>query len=390
MTSASLMLRDVGFSSARLHADRQTAASRLSERDRREFDRMLLDVIVGEENPRFTTFGMRSALRHFGHLCQSPMRSIARCADCDLRPDHCQCAEDGDGRLYCYTCTVCGSVCDSGEDCCEEESEDDDGYYRASWSGIRRRDLEHQGFGTLWAPYYLGIEYETDSTPSRDDWTNLAESPRILGAWGDATVRGPEIVTQPVRGQALAEAIELLASLDVSLASGNDPVGQQCGLHMHVDAREMTRAAKRAFARLWATVSRALHSDPDMHLRSRGGYAVPLSHSEVRSVIDAISADEDSEDWPVRYRDCNFAALPEHGTIEIRLWGWPSSANNWSPRARARHMWRCVRWTQALRVAARLIGQSGLEERHPVLSLPAHDALALVETLVPLHPSAEV
>lgn len=386
MTAATLALRDAGYTVAQLHLERVRLLAQLPAGERREW-RAMLESVMNEHTPRFRLGATRYALR-YGAMRRSPMASLAVCDECGGSADDCRCAIENSGHLYFYTCPECDAPCEDGEPCCspDEDDEDDDtcdGYSRESWSGIARRDLMMLGDAESWSPYRVGIELETDSTPSSFEWRGLRESVHILGAWTDGTVRGPEIVTQPCRGSDLARVVAMLCDLRVSLASSSDPAGQQCGMHIHIDASHMTHSARRAFARLWRVVAPALHEDPDLHLRARGGYACPLSESEIDQIIDEISSDEPR--WPSRYRDCNFASLSEHGTIEVRLWGWPERANTWAPRERRAFVYRCIRRTQALRLAARLIGESRLESAHPVLDLDADDALALVESLVPLY-----
>lgn len=387
MTDATRALRDAGYTVAQLHLERARLIEQLPTGARVEW-RAMLESVMNEITPRFRLAATRYALR-YGTMRRSPMASLAVCDECGGSADDCRCASDHSGRLYVYTCPECDAPCEDGEPCCSPPDDEDDawdGYTRESWSGIARRDLLLLGDAEPWSPYRVGIELETDSTPSSAEWRILRESRHILGAWTDGTVRGPEIVTQPCRGRDLAHVVTMLCDLRVSLTSSSDPVGHQCGMHIHIDASYMTRSARRAFARLWRVVAPALHEDPDLHLRARGGYACALSALEIDKVIDAIS--DDDPRWPSRYRDANFASLSEHGTIEVRLWGWPARANTWSPRERRAFVYRCIRRTQALRLAARLISESRLESAHPVLTLDAGDALALVESLVPLYSEA--
>jgi hypothetical protein len=285
---------------------------------------------------------------------------------------------------------VCDSPCESGEPCCADDEDDThdeddirpDGYSRAEWSGISRRDVAFRGTRMPWAPYYVGIEYETDSTPTRDEWRGLRDDDSIMGAWPDCTVRGPEIVTQPCRGESLARVVARLAALHVSLTCSIDRVGKQCGLHIHVDCREASPATRRAMVRVWRAIQSAVWAWPESHLRHDSTYCHPLEPEHTLYWLTRGSDEPDGEE-PTRYYDCNLHSLREHSTVEVRLFGWPATANTWTPRQREAYMWRCIRVVQAMRTAAKLLGDS---VTHPFFDLPATDALALLIELVPAAP----
>ena len=399
MTHASYRFRRAGYTAEILHRERTHIVPDLLPDARDDWDAMMRIVSsTTSTRPRFTTRDGRAALRTSWRLGTSPLAQWARCYACASTADECECATDSDGVLYIYTCPYCDAACADGEPCCDPpEDEDDDaeeysnpaphgdGYSRGSWEPIYRRDIMMHGQAEAWAPYFVGIELETDSTPTPSDWTMLRSSDLLLGAWHDGTVRGPEIVSQPARGNELANIVDMFASLRVSLTSVHATSAHQCGMHVHVDARHMTARAKKAFVRLWMAVREDLWSHPDMHLRGGGGYAVRLSTAEAAQAIDRIGGSD--TEWPTRYRDLNCAALGEHSTFEVRLFGWPSVANTWGVPERRDYMLRCIRWVQALRAAAKFVGESELGASHPVYALDPHEALALVESLVPLHAS---
>ena len=400
MTHATQALRDAGYTAARLYLERTELVPRLAMGVQAEWAEMFASV-MRDETPRFCLEGTRYALRRYGVMRASPMVRLAVCDECGESADYCRCASEYSGRLYVYTCPECGSAREDGEPCCaspDDDADDDytppsdtgDGYARGAWSRIERREVDYQGRRYAWAPYYVGIELETDSTPTPDDWRDIYCSPHVMGAWPDGTVRGPEIVSQPVKGYALAHAVVLLSSLQVSLTSSCDPIGQQCGMHIHVDAREATRETRLAFVRLWMVAQDALWSRPDMHLRKGGGYCTRLSRAEAEQVERVIAGtDTYGTGYPSRYRDCNFSALAEHSTIEVRLFGWPATANRWNAAERASFMWRCIRTVQGLRLAARLVGESGLGLDHPIYQCDSETAIALIESIIPACPANE-
>lgn len=395
MTAATRELRAIGWTAARLATDRQRVADWLSYDAAGQW-RDMLEAVCAGERPRFTFVEVRDALRQSRILRDSPMARFARCRECDLLAAGCDCSDDGDGELRPYYCSVCGDLCSDGEDCCspEEEENDDytpppapDGYSRGPWERIERRDVEYQGMRHAFAPYFCGIELETDSTPTDHDWREIFGSSLILGAWHDGTVRGPEIVSQPARGYALARVVELFSNLHVSLTSKYARESQQCGMHIHVDCRQATPSTRVALVNLWMAVQDALWARPDMHLRRAGGYCGRLTRPEADQVVRVLTgADTYGNGYPSRYRDCNFAALSEHGTVELRIFGWPAIANDWGPAERAAYMWRCIRTTQGLRLAAKLVAESGLSEEHPIYNCDSETALALIESLIPACP----
>lgn len=349
----------------------------------------LLDALAGNA-VTFHTRGQRALWREIHNRGADTMIMLPiYCHVCGEGAEACDCATAGshDGAgLYRHLCAVCESHCPDGEDCCEpddEEPEYHDGYRRTSWRGIDRRSVRFYGERHAIAPYYLGIEFETDSTPSPDEWDALIDDHRIMGAWSDSTVRGPEIVTMPCRGHDLWEIVKGLSRLDVSLTSGES--SRQCGLHMHIDCREASRRTRIAFVMLWSGIQEALWDWSDLRLRRGSDYCHRLTHADADAWIEYLRADErDRDSTPSRYHDLNLHSLEEHSTIEIRLWGWPTSANTWSPQTRFDFMWRCVRITQGLRIAARNLAlYPGALNQHPCFNLGPNSLLTMLLSLTP-------
>lgn len=302
------------------------------------------------------------------------------CDACCESAHECSCAVSSDGSLYAHRCSVCDSTCPDGEDCCEPESEEPS---EPEDCFVRERSLRKGGDRAPFAPYYVGVEFETDSLFSRSEVDEIdRDTERWLGVWGDGTIDGVEAVTQPLRGSALLAAVKRIARFDVSI--DGHAKDKQCGLHMHVDCSESSAATRAEVVRLWAAMEPAFRMAWEQEGRADGGYCMPLSKDDVNYVLHQAYGGFPDTDAPLRYRGLNIRAYEEHRTLEFRLWGWPPGCAGWSAKQREAHIWKCVRWTQAFRLAGKLIADSGLRDKHPIYSLVRWEALELIKDLIPL------
>jgi hypothetical protein len=299
------------------------------------------------------------------------------CGECEHMAVDCECAVSSSGDLYVHRCEQCGSPCSDGEDCCEPEEEEEP----SPW--IQRRALRKGGVKTPFAPYYVGIEVETHSTPDHYCIDRIRADPdRWLGIVSDGSIRGIEILTQPLRGQALVDAIRDIARLPVSFDGAS--VGAHCGLHMHVDCSESSAATRAEMVRIYRHVEPALRSWPELADRAASGYCHEVP-STVQEYADRLASYPDTHPMsaPDRYMGLNVTAFAEHSTIELRLWGWPAGCSRWDVARRERFIMRCMRVTQAIRTAGRWLASSGMRGSHPIYALTPWQALDMACSLIP-------
>lgn len=147
----------------------------------------------------------------------------------------------------------------------------------------------------------------------------------------DSSVQGCEIASPPIRDLSSIETV------CYALRQGAVPasVNAACGLHVHVDARDLTWRDVAKVATAWAQVQNALWTIVPASRRpgaNRFCAPVPWSHSNMLAVVRSTEApDMDSlasnNGYPHsllrqavsnRNYSLNIAAISKHGTIEFR------------------------------------------------------------------------
>jgi len=383
MTQASEWLRDAGICYRDIRWLRDTLGAMRGTSRGRATERVLAEIRHIARGDRddtgFSTVAERRLLLDLAHVRHtggwgSYSGILSRCAECEHTAADCECAVTAHGDLYQHQCSECGAVCSDGEDCCEPEEEDP-----SPW--IARRELRRGGARALFAPYYIGIEVETHSTPDADCVDRIRADPdRWLGIVSDGSIRGVEVLTQPLRGQALVDAIRAIARLPVSYDGAS--VGAHCGLHMHVDCSESSAATRAEMVRIFRHVEPALRGWPELEDRAASGYCHEVP-STVQEYADHVAYGADYQSAPDRYMGLNVRAFEEHQTMEFRLWGWPAGCARWDRARRESYILRCMHVTQAIRRAGRWLASSGLRGDHPIYDIDADTALDMVCALIP-------
>lgn len=265
---------------------------------------------------------------------------MTRCAGCQMCSNCCECLEcQGCGArveasTFCQECNRCRE-CDP----CRRARE------TIPWTerNGQRSVLKYHGEPTSRYPRYVGVEIECGTGGSEgNDYSALGKT---VVKWSssvhsDGSIRLPngiEVSTSPSRGRAFEEQIvETCDSLEMCSAK----VDKSCGLHVHVDARDLTHKQILGAARLYAKVEKALY---EVVAPSRRGadYAKPWGDTFKRGgVFDDATAEarmaklEESvygskeevkrvksnpHKHNARYHGLNLNALLLYGTIEFRL-----------------------------------------------------------------------
>lgn len=132
---------------------------------------------------------------------------------------------------------------------------------------------------------------------------------------------GLEIVSPPLSGEAGQESIEKVCA---ALARVGCTVNRSCGLHVHVNARNLSIAAMRKLAMLYCENEQII--DTMMPASRRGNannYCGSIRSLDVQALARATDARAIArairrEDYTQRYVKLNFAAFWRHGTVEFR------------------------------------------------------------------------
>ena len=278
--------------------------------------------------------------------CRDSCCGCWECRSCDRRyasdSQHncCSECEQCEHCCSCWTCDGCGSTmsendnrcqrCEQCNDCCECSNERDTLRGDAHlWHGESDRSL----------PLYVSVEMEVISMKpgTRTDVI------KVLKKWGgslkeDASLNegGFEIGTAPARGQM---ALDQVDSICKKLVEKNAMADRSCGLHCHVDARNMSDESLLCLIRLYRVVEPALYDmvagsrRENHHCKYVGsslshtlqlGYSVSrriefLKEELYGSVDAADEAKQDKRKRSCRYAGLNLNALYVHGTIEFRM-----------------------------------------------------------------------
>lgn len=270
------------------------------------------------------------------------------CDDCDNCEDHCECTncEGCDERHSdvcddCNRCSGCGCECDSSDDC-----DDDEPTHRAGGSAFRcagptepRFHAAGKGDGSR---RFVSLEVELSGTGS--DTSALRQWCR---KWGSAAVKdgslpatGCEINTAPAAGSAFVSQVrELCEALQTADASISD----DCGVHVHVDARDFKHYEMRRLIRVYAMIENAVYAVVQPS-RKNSSYCKPCAASQsacvrngtptrfdrkaVRKAIAQAAYGEANTRHrkAAKYDGARYAGLNLHswfhrGTVELRMHG---------------------------------------------------------------------
>lgn len=263
-----------------------------------------------------------------------------RCSSCTKCSACCRCVECRgcgarvDTEHFCAECSRC-HACDP----CRRARE------TVPWTerNGRRSVLKYHGEPTARYPRYIGVEIECGTGES--DGKDYSFLGRTLAKWsaschGDGSIRLPggiEVSTSPSRGEAFEkQVVETCDALEMCAAK----VDKSCGLHVHVDARDLTHKQILSVVRLYTKVEKALYevvapsrrgtdyTKPWGETFKRGGVFEAGSATDRMGKLEAAvygSADEakrvkaSPHKHGARYHGLNLNALLLYGTIEFRL-----------------------------------------------------------------------
>lgn len=212
--------------------------------------------------------------RHF-------LENLEFCDNCESDVDSCG----------CYSCEVCdarqsyGSVCEP----CEREREEEEENDGSSWN-FKTRSLVFRGRASR-SPAklsrYLGVEVEIAKAIQPRLIEEACEGIKAsIVIDGSLPSGGAEIVTQPAKAVQFRRDI---AALTAALAEGTATTTDACGLHVHVDARDLKAEGISRLCRLWVKVEPAIY-DLVAYRRRSSTYAKPCADK----YMPIVNAKEDT------------------------------------------------------------------------------------------------
>lgn len=256
-----------------------------------------------------------------------------RCSNCDDCDDCCECR-------YCERCEsyldpdddYCGN-CDNCTECCDCSNHDapvkfftSPVYFHRSAPGNFNRNRSRR---------FLSCEIEVAEIDDDSETSEMVEKWRgSIVSDGSLPDTGFEINTAPANGDLFVNQItEICSSLEKDYANVND----DCGLHVHIDARDFTYYDLRRFVLLYERIEPALF-EMMPYSRRESNYCKPCGRlyadaartnrfpkiykGKLIQAVYGLEASRPPRD--VKHNDARYHALNLHswfyrGTIECRL-----------------------------------------------------------------------
>lgn len=305
--------------------------------------------------------------------CSYDTGQCDECMNCNERCTcpRCECGEHILGGCgNCNRCENCGCRCDSDDDENEDEyrniphvKREGDQFHTAT----RKQHTENP------SKRYISVELEICGL-SGSNGRNKEGIERIVRQWGGAIVGdgslpegGFEINTAPASGDLFPKQItEICTELD----KGGAWVDEHAGMHVHVDARDLTYYDMRKVVKLYAHIESDLYRLCTANRRT-SHYCIPCGATLSRTLKSALTPKaskrallsnvyghaptrEHKQVKRDKYSECRYAALNLHswvfrGTVECRMY-------HGTHRAHGAIMWGML-WAGILDCA------SGLAER---------------------------
>jgi len=125
---------------------------------------------------------------------------------------------------------------------------------------------------------------------------------------------GSELVSPPMSGQVGHDQIKVACR---ALSASNARVDRRCGLHVHIEARDLDANAARRVVRNY-TANQALIDSLLAPSRRNNRFALPWNDFELRQIENCATIQDVARAQSGRYKTVNFASFPRYGTIEFR------------------------------------------------------------------------
>ena len=296
--------------------------------------------------PRFVTVeGCESCHGYFAdtdicHHCNNcnyccECQSCASCTEIRSSESICHHCNNCNYCCECRTCDDCGEIytqvcgdCDNCPDCCSCSSRDLPAFINRPmrfWAG--------EAVAENPSTRMLGVEIETSEVE------DTADLKKTLNQWSasvvsDGSISGVEIVTSPASGD---RWLAMVDGICTSLKQASADVDSDCGLHVHIDARDFTVDDVKAFLTIYIAIEDALFAMVPPSRRTNT-YCVPCG-SKFQAILDGTSVEEvvygkywsesqkKSKSGGYRYNALNLHSWFYHGTMECRLHPGSTKAN---------------------------------------------------------------
>lgn len=194
------------------------------------------------------------------------------CGNCQRCGDHCDCItcphceENFRNTSICRTCDRCSHCCECDDDNRNIPGDEDHSGPRRKQKFKFFKPVNLAGFKSLKIRRPISIELELSSVPKRAalvEWANKTNAGLVQD--GSIPREGCEINTNPASGD---EHVKMMQGLSDALRKSKAEVTDACGLHVHVDASDISQFDLRRLMMFWIAVEPSIF---EMVSKSRYG-----------------------------------------------------------------------------------------------------------------------
>jgi hypothetical protein len=228
------------------------------------------------------------------------------CSSCEHCSSCCECTRAdcgcrGRGLCVCETCDRC-------ENCCGGHEEEATDVERVKRPLRFRPDVNTRVDAKR---RYIGVEIEIAKAETADA---INEAVRVTYASvvedGSLPSTGFELVTQPARGAGFDRD---MATIGKALRDDDASVTEKCGLHIHIDARDLGPWGLYRLVQTYARVEEALYAMVPAG-RREGTYAQPCG----RKLVAALGTPKSTQDLKARLFDVLYPGVTGKSLVRMK------------------------------------------------------------------------
>lgn len=183
----------------------------------------------------------------------------------------------------------------------------------------RRAMVGHRAFGVEielkgLSPAQAAMAIRAAGLTAYDESYNHSDRPHWKVVLDGSVSGGCEVVSPVLSGQ---DGLTQVETVMTALRDAGGTVDVSCGLHVHVDARDLTGDQ---FARVFGfyTERQPLFDQLVAPSRRRNQYCRPYRSDEIDDIKGQAVRNDKQVYWSDRYRTVNVCSFGRHGTIEFR------------------------------------------------------------------------
>ena len=191
-----------------------------------------------------------------------------RCGECERCEDCCECIHCGRcgencTANYCSNCERCGDCCIGDDDCLTRDRRPGAGgrFFEIEQRELRFHESSRTQFKLNTLRRHISVEMEVDGAEKKTDPNDVLQ--KVINKWGDSVVEdgslsgwaAHEVNTQPTNGDRFLEHIKQLCDGYKAVEAS---CSADCGLHVHINCKDLSFYDMRKVLAVYARTERAL------------------------------------------------------------------------------------------------------------------------------------